>query len=207
MQFLTEIFSQIDLPAWLHAYGQWVIAVSVAAGWETPAVAGAMLAFLGVLPLPGCAVAIVLPALASDVTAYAAGVAFPEARFAADPLLPACRTAFPQEGAAASLYRLFPRNKLFFPFAAGQSRTWAFPRFLGTCVFSSLIWLAYALGFGFAMAQLCLALAGSQTAVWLRLAGFILLVLVIVPVFRYILWNWIDRFLSREKNENPCCRR
>ncbi len=199
MSFSIDLLGHIDFPALLRGLGPWIIAVSAAAGLETPAIVGFTLVFLSVLSMPECALSALIPALAADCLAFHAGRCFPSAGLFREPLLPASKARPPETGAGSFLYRIFPGNKLVFPFVSGQAGTFSSFQFAVLSFVSATLWLTYTVAAGWATSQLILCLAGSLAAAWLRLAGFILLAFIMIPVFRYILWHEIDRYFFRDK--------
>ena len=196
-----DFLLSLDTPRLCSQWGLFVVAVFSFAGVETMAVVAGFLCAVGILALPEAFAAAALPAFAADFLLFAAARRHPGARwiesFTRQPLLGRPLPLFVARLPQAVFYRLLPQNKQRFPLLAGQGGSLAPKEFAALSLASSLAWAAAMLAFGYAIAVGALALSGGRPAVWHRLPGFILLVFLLYPVLRFILWYEMDKLKSR----------
>ena len=186
-----DLMSYPDFPVLVARWGVWFLAALTLLGSETVVALAGFLCWIGILQAPQSLTAAFLAAFAADVIFY---FAFrnrsdsPVARFFVSQTLLERRLPLYRETLPAVLfYRFLPQKKARFPLLAAQSPT--------------LTSVSAILAIGGIMGAATEAVAGSRSAIWNRLPGFLLLMIMIFPLIRFILLYEMDKITALRQSK------
>ena len=195
-----DLMTYPDFPVLVARWGIWFLAALTLLGSETVV---ALAGFL--LQAPQSFTAAFLAAFAADVIFYFAfrnRADSPVARFFVSQTLLERRLPLYRETLPAVLfYRFLPQKKARFPLLAAQSPTLTSVRFLIFAAIGSLLWASAILAIGGIMGAATEAVAGSRSAIWNRLPGFLLLMIMIFPLIRFILLYEMDKITALRQSK------
>ena len=184
-----DLMTYPDFPVLVARWGIWFLAALTLLGSETVALAG-FLCWIGILQAPQSFTAAFLAAFAADVIFYFAfrnRADSPVARFFVSQTLLERRLPLYRETLPAVLfYRFLPQKKV---------------RFLIFAAIGSLLWASAILAIGGIMGAATEAVAGSRSAIWNRLPGFLLLMIMIFPLIRFILLYEMDKITALRQSK------
>lgn len=182
------------------AWGLPAAGLAVLLGGETLAVLAAFLAASGILPPVQTACVIFAAAVLSDLFWFFAGRRHPGWPLPwpgrVSPLLRTHRIGLPKRLPGLLFYRVLPLPKSSFPICAGFAKRLSAGRFAALCLFGCLLWTAFVCAAGAAFCAAAEYWTASRISVWNRLPGFLLLLAVLFPCLRYILWHEWEKFFS-----------
>ena len=215
MFLLDSIQAFPDAPLFFSHWGLWLAAGLVLLGSETAGVLAAFLAGIGILSLEWTFFAVWISALLADVFWFCFALAFPDAGilqwWRSPSFIEMHRTRLPKKHSARLLYRFFPGPMPAFPvqeaMSSGLERK-ATPVIL---LAGSFLWAAVVFMIGLGLSWAASAWTHSLVSIWRRLPGFLLLLAVLFPMLRYILWFEFEKWqLSTKRSatdENSASRR
>lgn len=200
-----DLMTYPDFPVLVARWGIWFLAALTLLGSETVVALAGFFCWIGILQAPQSFTAAFLAAFAADVIFYFAfrnRADSPVARFFVSQTLLERRLPLYRETLPAVLfYRFLPQKKARFPLLAAQSPTLTSVRFLIFAAIGSLLWASAILAIGGIMGAATEAVAGSRSAIWNRLPGFLLLMIMIFPLIRFILLYEMDKITALRQSK------
>ena len=194
-----DLMTYPDFPVLVARWGIWFLAALTLLGSETVVALAGFLCWIGILQAPQSFTAAFLAAFAA---AFRNRAGSPVARFFVSQTLLERRLPLYRETLPAVLfYRFLPQKKARFPLLAAQSPTLTSVRFLIFAAIGSLLWASAILAIGGIMGAATEAVAGSRSAIWNRLPGFLLLMIMIFPLIRFILLYEMDKITALRQSK------
>ena len=185
-----DLMTYPDFPVLVARWGIWFLAALTLLGSETVVALAGFLCWIGILQALQSFTAAFLAAFAADVIFYFAfrnRADSPVARFFVSQTLLERRLPLYRETLPAVLfYRFLPQKKARFPLLAA---------------IGSLLWASAILAIGGIMGAATEAVAGSRSAIWNRLPGFLLLMIMIFPLIRFILLYEMDKITALRQSK------
>ena len=170
-----DLMTYPDFPVLVARWGIWFLAALTLLGSETVVALAGFLCWIGILQALQSFTAAFLAAFAADVIFY---------------------FAF-RNRADSPVARFFVSQTLL----ERQSPTLTSVRFLIFAAIGSLLWASAILAIGGIMGAATEAVAGSRSAIWNRLPGFLLLMIMIFPLIRFILLYEMDKITALRQSK------